>query len=160
MQRRDLAKQNSGFTLIELIIVIVILGILAAIAAPRFINLGSDARIASLEALEGSLRSAANLVNLKARLENKTDCATDPTIKLGTDTITLRCGYPCPHPNGIAKAVNVDPTFTWVGGNCGGVLGAVEVRLNTAPDPANCKIRYVSARATRVPGYTRTTTGC
>lgn len=160
MQRRDLKKQNAGFTLIELIIVIVILGILAAIAAPRFINMGSDARIASLEGLEGSLRSAANLVNLKARLENKTDCATDPTIQLGTDTITLRCGYPCPHPNGIAKAVNTDPAFTWVGGNCAGVLGAVEVRLNTAPDPANCKIRYVSARATRVPGYTLTTTGC
>jgi MSHA pilin protein MshA len=159
-QSCNMQNKQRGFTLIELIIVIVILGILAAVAAPRFINMGSDARIASLEGLEGSLRSAANLVNLKARLENKTDCATDPTIKLGTDTITLRCGYPCPHPNGIAKAVNTDPAFTWVGGNCSGVLGAVEVRLNTAPDPANCKIRYVSARATRVPGYTLTTTGC
>jgi len=154
----DIKKQ--GFTLIELIVVIVILGVLAAVAAPRFIDVNSDARIATLESLEGSMRSAANLINLKAQLENKTDCATDPTIEAEGETITLRCGYPCPHPGGIGNAVVVSDDFVWSGGNCGGQLGAVEVRIVNAPDPANCKIRYTSARSTQPPGFTSTTTGC
>ena len=50
---------QSGFTLIELIVVIVILGILAAVALPRFTNLSGDARVASLNAVRGSLASTA-----------------------------------------------------------------------------------------------------
>jgi MSHA pilin protein MshA len=122
------------------------LAILAVTAAPKFIDLGSDARIATLESLEGSVRSASNLVNLKARIEDKTDCSTDPTIEVGSESITLRCGYPCPHPSGMARALDADDNFTWIGGNCGGQLGAFEVQINNAPDPKNCKIRYTSAR--------------
>lgn len=153
-------NNNHGFTLIELVVVIVILGILAATAAPKFINLSSDARIATLESLEGSMRSASELVHLKAKIENKTDCSTDPTIAVGSEFITLRCGYPCPHPSGIAIAVDADDSYTWVGGNCSGQLGAIDVRLNDAPTPNECKIRYASARTNRAPSFTLTTTGC
>ena len=54
-------RQQSGFTLIELVVVIVILGLLAATALPRFINLTQDARIASLAGVAGGLRSAIAL---------------------------------------------------------------------------------------------------
>src|SRR3990172_1817855 len=54
-------KQQSGFTLVELVIVIVILGLLAATALPRFINITQDARIASVQGIAGGLRSAASL---------------------------------------------------------------------------------------------------
>ncbi len=151
---------SNGFTLIELIIVIVILGILAVAAAPRFLDLGTDARVAALKSLEGSMRTATDLVNYKARIEKKTDCATDPTIDMEGETVTLRCGYPCPHPSGIAVAVKAEEPFTWVGGNCGGQLGAIEVRISDAPDPNTCKIRYTSARSDRRPAFTATTDGC
>jgi MSHA pilin protein MshA len=57
--------KKRGFTLIELVVVIIILGILAVVAAPKFINLKSDALTASLKGLQGALKSANTLVYSK-----------------------------------------------------------------------------------------------
>jgi len=54
-------RNQKGFTLVELVIVIVILGILAAIAVPKFVNLGGKAKEAAAEANIGALRAAATL---------------------------------------------------------------------------------------------------
>lgn len=140
--------------------VIAILGILSAFALPRFAGMSADGQAAFLESLEGAMRPAASLVNVVAIIENKTDCSTDPTIEMEGETITLRCGYPCPHPNGIANAVTAEDGYAWVGGNCAGQLGTVEVRISDAPDPDNWKIRYTSARQNRPPGISSATGGC
>ncbi|MDY5778603.1 MAG: prepilin-type N-terminal cleavage/methylation domain-containing protein, partial [Succinivibrionaceae bacterium] len=58
-------RSNKGFTLIELVVVIVILGILAAVAAPKFMDLQSDARISALQGLQGAVKSAVNLTYAK-----------------------------------------------------------------------------------------------
>ena len=63
-------KYQKGFTLIELIIVIVILGVLAVTVAPRFINIGSDARIAAVKSLEQAINSAIKLSQLKCRVDS------------------------------------------------------------------------------------------
>jgi len=62
-------KVNSGFSLIELTIVIIILGIFAAVAAPMFINTASDARVANVNTLKGALLSSTTLVYSRASIQ-------------------------------------------------------------------------------------------
>ncbi|QYK08558.1 type II secretion system protein [Shewanella mangrovisoli] len=61
-------QKQTGFTLIELVVVIIILGILAVTAAPKFINLQSDARESTLQGMKGALQGANSLLYSKAAI--------------------------------------------------------------------------------------------
>ena len=71
---------QKGFTLIELIVVIVILGILAATALPRFINVATDARMAAMNGMAGGLRSAVVLAQSRYVATGST---TATTVNMG-----------------------------------------------------------------------------
>ena len=96
-------KQQSGFTLIELIMVIVVLGILAAFALPRFANFSNQARTSSMEGLAGSLRSASAIAH-SAQLAAGASESTSVTLE-GT-SIAMANGYPT--VLGIIAAAQVD----------------------------------------------------
>ncbi len=93
-------KRQGGFTLIELVVVIVILGILAVTAAPRFLNLQNDARSSALQGLKGAIDGAAGIVYGKAAIQGK-------EAKSGQDVdgIKTEYGYPKASTDGLASAV-------------------------------------------------------
>ncbi|TOH24987.1 type II secretion system protein, partial [Vibrio parahaemolyticus] len=88
-------KRQGGFTLIELVVVIVILGILAVTAAPRFLNLQDDARNSTLEGLKGAITGASGIVYGKSAIAGTETAATDTDLDLGNgETIKTIYGYP------------------------------------------------------------------
>lgn len=93
--RRIILIKTQGFTLIELIIVIVILGVFAVTAAPKFIDFSSDARIATLESIEGNIKATMSLVHTKALVLGLTEGAQVLTLDNG-EIINLIHGLPAP----------------------------------------------------------------
>lgn len=85
--------KQSGFTLIELVMVIVILGILSAFAIPRFADLSGQAETAAVEGARASVKSSAAIVHAMA-LANSTASAAASTVDMEGAAITTVYGYP------------------------------------------------------------------
>jgi MSHA pilin protein MshA len=131
---------QGGFTLIELVVVIVILGILAAFAIPRFANIAKDARVSALNGLAGSLRSTSALVHGMALAQNQNGAT--GTVSLEGASIALVNGYPKADATGIIAALNnLDAaTYTVVAGT-----GTVTIEVVGASDPTKCSVKYDDA---------------
>ncbi|MEZ9197372.1 type II secretion system protein [Shewanella sp. 10N.286.54.B9] len=146
-------KQN-GFTLIELVVVIIILGILAVTAAPKFINLQGDARASALQGMKAALQSGNSLYYSKAAIggfEKKVSTDTDaPLPKVGD--VTLNYGYIQATKDEIVKALDItesDWVFTPVASS-----DPVEIEMSQKGAPSDCKFKYTQADdATTPPVY-------
>ena len=100
-------RNTLGFTLIELVIVIVILGVLSITAAPRFLNLQSDARKASLEGFIATYKTSEEIIEGKANIEGK-DFESATEIEVGEAKVKIKYGSISPKISNIIKAMDVD----------------------------------------------------
>jgi MSHA pilin protein MshA len=131
-----------GFTLIELVVVITILGILAAFAIPKFVALDQQARFATITGLGGSVKSAAALAR---SLSMATGSGSAVSVTMEGSPVTMLNYYPDATATGIAVAVNTsvsDFTFAIVAG------AAVWSKVGA---PAACTVSYTAAAAGAAP---------
>jgi len=157
-------SQQKGFTLIELVVVIVILGILAATAAPKFLDLTGDARESVMKGVQGSINSSISLVHAKALVGGQIGATGE--IIIGSESYALVYGYPAAagvgdddgtttNGFGIEKQIDLDndSEITFADG--------VFTHSGAPSDGDACILTYAEATDSETPPtVTSTLTGC
>ncbi|CDT39714.1 putative V10 pilin [Vibrio coralliirubri] len=160
---------SRGFTIIELVVVIVILGIVSVTAASKFLNLQTDARISTLNGLKGGMEGASAMLYGKTSVLGL-DKAASASVNIEGDDILVAYGYPAAM-NQETWSMLIESTFLdaeWGVGNADWYFtnsNHADGKIIYAPasrkkEGDNCYLEYQEATETTTPVFTLTTDGC
>ena len=148
-------RTQRAFTLVELIIVIVILGILSAFIIPKFGSIATEARTAALDGMVGNLRSAAALAHAQQVAQK---LAEDSSVTMDGATVTMTNGYPTDDAAGIQAAIS---QFSGFSANTTIDTDAIAFTLDDAATSTTCYAKYEASTAINsVPTLSTVTSGC
>jgi MSHA pilin protein MshA len=155
-------KKQSGFTLIELVIVIIILGILSATAIPKFLNLKGDASAAALKGVKGALEGAATITYSKAAIDGHEDG--DKDAGYDVDGVAIVYGYPEATSAALSTAAGLDDgEWTISTRTAGGVyIYSADASSSVATETADnaCNVTYEAATGDSRPIIAVNSDGC
>ena len=139
-------KTQHGFTLIELVVVIVVLGILGAIALPKFVDMGGDARASVMKGVAGAMATANANIYAKAMASNTPGTTAAPvSVTVAGQSVSVANGF-AKDAVELAKVLDLQPAGDFT-------VSTGDIKHAKASTPANCVITYTAATATTPPVY-------